>query len=85
MLYLVAVTSGGAEMISYKRLWKLLIDKDMTKKDLRLATGMSTSSMAKMAHSQNINSDIIERCCKVLDCKVEEIMEYIPDEDADGE
>ncbi len=65
--------------ISYKKLWKLLIDKDMKKKDLRQATGMSTTSMAKLSKNENINTEILVKICKVLDCDIGDIMEVTED------
>jgi len=65
--------------ISYKKLWKLLIDKDMKKKDLREATGISTASMAKLSRNENVNTDILLRICTALQCDISDIMEIIPD------
>jgi putative transcriptional regulator len=65
--------------VSYKKLWKLLIDKDMKKKDLRKATGLSTASMAKLANNQNVNTDILVRVCKALNCEISDIMEIVED------
>ena len=61
--------------VSYKKLWKILIDKDMKKKDLRQATGMSTTSLAKLSKNENINTEILVKICKVLDCDIGDIME----------
>lgn len=61
--------------ISYKRFWKLLIDKDMKKKDLIEATGISTISMAKLGRGDNITTDVLLKICKALDCELEDIME----------
>jgi putative transcriptional regulator len=65
--------------VSYKKLWKLLIDKDMKKKDLREATGMSTTSLAKLSKNENINTEILVKICKVLDCDIGDIMEVTED------
>lgn len=61
--------------ISYKKLWKLLIDRDMKKKDLREAAGISTASMAKLGKNENVNTDILIKVCKALDCDISDIME----------
>jgi DNA-binding Xre family transcriptional regulator len=61
--------------ISYKRLWKLLIDKDMTRRDLRRMTGISTTAIAKMGKGENIHTDLLLRICKVLNCDLSDIME----------
>ncbi len=62
---------------SYNKLWKLLIDKNMTKSDLRKAIGISSSTMAKMGKGENVSLDVIDKICKLLDCKVEDILEHI--------
>ena len=62
--------------ISYKRLFKLLIDKDMKKKDLCRIANISTTSVTKLKNNQNVNTEIIEKICCALDCEVEDIMEY---------
>lgn len=61
--------------VSYKKLWKLLIDKDMKKKDLRKAAGISTASMAKLGKNENVNTDILVKVCKALNCDISDIME----------
>ena len=52
--------------VSYKKLWKLLIDKDMKKKDLREAAAISTSSMAKLGKNENVTTDVLVKICKAL-------------------
>lgn len=61
--------------VSYKKLWKLLIDKDMKKKDLRLATGMSTTSLAKLGKNEHVSTEILVKICKVLGCDIGDIVE----------
>ena len=61
---------------SYKPLWKLLIDKDMTKKKLMEQTGISKSTIDKMGRGETISLNIVDKICKQFDCKVEDIMEY---------
>ncbi len=61
--------------ISYKRLWKLLIDRDMKKKDLIEASGISTASMAKLGRGDNITTEVLLKICQALDCELEDIME----------
>ena len=68
-----------AIVANFKKLWKMLIDKDMIKKDLRLQTGLSTSTMSKLSKDENVSMDIIEKICTVLNCDVGDIMEFIPD------
>ena len=52
--------------VCYKKLWKMLIDKDMIKKDLRLQTGFSTTTMSKLSKDENVSMDVIEKICTVL-------------------
>ena len=66
--------------VSYKKLWKLLIDKDMKKKDLREAAGISTSSMAKLGKNENVTTDVLVKICKALKCDISDIMEIIDDD-----
>ena len=62
--------------ITYKRLFKLLIDKDMKKKDLCEVANISTTSVTKLKNNQNVNTEILGKICCALNCKVEDIMEY---------
>lgn len=61
--------------ISYKKLWKLLIDKDMLKKDLQQKAGISSASITKLGKNKNVNTDILEKICKALECDISDIME----------
>ncbi len=61
---------------SYKPLWKLLIDKDMTKKQLMEVTGISKSTMDKMGQGKQISMDIVDRICDCLNCNVEDVIEH---------
>ena len=73
--------NGGSCMaISYKKLWKLLIDKDMKKKDLQQLAGISAASVTKLGKNENVNTEIIEKICVALQCDVSDIME-MADED----
>ena len=65
--------------ISYKKLWKLLIDKDMMKKDLQKAAGISAASSTKLGKNENVNTEIIEKICNALQCDVSDIMEMVED------
>lgn len=65
--------------MSYKKLWKLLIDKDMKKKDLAVCAGISNTSIAKLAKNENVNTDILLKICTALGCDVSDIMEVIED------
>ena len=63
--------------VSYKKLWKLLIDKDMKKKDLRIATGITTTALAKLGKNEHVNTEILAKICKVLECNIEDIVEVV--------
>ena len=65
--------------ISYKKLWKLLIDKDMMKKDLRAMTGVSTTTMSRLSKDENVSTEILSKICSALSCDVGDIMEFVPD------
>lgn len=65
--------------ISYKKLWKLLIDRDMKKKDLREAAGISTASMAKLGKNDNVTTGVLVKICNALKCDISDIMEILPD------
>lgn len=69
--------------MSYNRLWKLLIDKNMKKSDLRKVAGVSASSLAKLGKGDNVTTDVILKICTALQCDVGDIMEAIPDENSD--
>jgi len=64
--------------VSYKKLWKLLIDRDMKKKELQLAAKLSTSTMSKLNKCQNVQMDVLVRVCRVLECDIGEIVEILP-------
>ena len=65
--------------VCYNKLWKLLIDKNMNKTDLRLAAGITTTALAKLGRNENVNTEVLVKICKALDCNIEDIMEIIPD------
>lgn len=63
--------------VSYNKLWKLLIDKGMTKTELRIATDMSTTTLAKLGKNETVSMDILLRVCKTLECDIGDIMEIM--------
>ena len=67
------------KVISYKKLWKLLIDKDLKKKDLPALAGISKSSITKLGHNEHVNTEILLKICIALDCDLFDIMELIPE------
>lgn len=66
-------------VLSYKRLWKLLIDRDMKKKDLMGLAGISTYTINKLNRSENVNADTLAKICVALDCSFDDIVEILPD------
>ncbi|MBE5037457.1 helix-turn-helix transcriptional regulator [Subdoligranulum sp. DSM 109015] len=66
--------------VSYKRLWKLLIDRDMKKKDLCAQAGISSASITKMGKNGHVTTEILLKICTALDCRIEDIMEIVPDD-----
>ena len=62
---------------SYKKLWKLLIDKDMKKEDLRKAAGITTTAMAKLGKNEDVSTSVLLKICNVLQCDISDIMEVV--------
>ena len=67
--------------ISYKKLWKLLIDKDMKKKDLLVTAGISWASITKLSKGEAVSMDVLIKVCKALDCNIGDIVELLPAND----
>lgn len=66
--------------MSYKRLWKLLIDRDMSKTALRQAAGISSSSMAKLTKGENVTTTVLVKICEALHCSLDDIAEIVEDD-----
>ncbi|MCG8513632.1 MAG: helix-turn-helix transcriptional regulator [Halanaerobiales bacterium] len=66
--------------ISYNKLWKLLIDKDMNKQHLKRVSGVSSASIAKLGKGENITTDVLVKICKALDCDIVDIMELVQED-----
>ena len=64
---------------SYKRLWILLINKDMKRTDLLKVAGLNSTALAKMGKDQPVTMDTLGKICLALDCKIEDIVEYVPE------
>ena len=62
--------------ITYKKLWHLLLDKNMNKGDLRQAAGISAASVAKLSKGENVQTEILAKICAALDCDTSDIMEF---------
>lgn len=64
--------------VSYKKLWKLLIDKDMKKKDLQMTAGISWASVTKMSKGENVSMEVLIKVCQALNCNIGDIMDVVP-------
>lgn len=67
--------------VSYKKLWKILIDKDMKKKDLQAKAGISWASVTKMSKGEPVSMDVLMKVCKTLECNIGDVMDLIPVEE----
>lgn len=65
--------------ISYNKLWKLLIDKNMKKKDLQRLSGVSSATISKLGRNENVNTEILQKICAALNCDICDVMEFVPD------
>lgn len=64
--------------VSYNKLWKLLIDRNMKKKELGEAAGISNSLIAKLGNNENVTVEVLVKICNALDCELDDIMELVP-------
>ncbi len=64
--------------VSYKKLWKILIDKDMKKKDLQASAGISWASVTKLSKGERVSMEVLMKICKTLNCDIGDIVELIP-------
>ena len=71
--------------VSYKKLWKLLIDKDMKKKDLLATASISWASITKLSKGETVSMEVLMKICKALDCNIGDIMDLIPEEETSSE
>ena len=72
-------SNGGIDMaVSYKKLWHLLLDKNMSKAALEKKAGVTHYSMTKMSKDENVSTEVLTKICDALDCGIEEIVEFIP-------
>ena len=70
--------------ISYKKLWHLLIDKDMKKQDLRMSAGIAPASLAKLSKGDTVTTETLEKICRALNCDIADIMEIVPETDGNS-
>lgn len=70
--------------IHYNKLWKLLIDKNMKKKDLQRLSGVSSATITKLGRNENVNTEILQKICTALECDICDILEFVPDKNNGG-
>ena len=68
--------------VNYNRLWKLMIDRNLMKKDLTALARISTNAMAKMGKGENVSTEVLCKICNALNCRIEDIVEFTPDDEA---
>ena len=66
--------------VSYKKLWKLLIDRDMTKTEMRQKAGITTGALAKLGKNEDVNTQVLTKICTSLDCDISDILEVVKEE-----
>ena len=76
---------GDRMAVNYNKLWKLLIDKGMTKTQMRLRADISTTTLAKLGKNETVSMDVLLKICKLLDCNVGDIMDVINEETSNGD
>ena len=75
------IRKGLVMAIRYNKLWKKLIDENMMKVDLRDQAGITTNALAKLGKNEHVSTQVLEKICKGLDCEIQDIMEFVPDEE----
>ncbi len=71
--------------VNYNRLWKLMIDRKLMKKDLIAMAGISTNAMAKMGKEENVSTEVLGKICAALNCRIEDIVEFIMEDEQNGD
>ena len=71
--------------VNYNKLWKLMIDRKLMKKDLTAMAGISTNAMAKMGKEENVSTEVLGKICAALNCRIEDIVEFVPEDGQNGE
>lgn len=66
--------------VSYKPLFKLMIDRDIRKGDIVRMSGIAYSTLGKMANGENVNMSVVEKICLALNCKIEDVVEILPEQ-----
>ena len=67
--------------VSYKKLWKLLIDKDMKKSDLERKAGITHYALSKLSQGKDVSTEVLGRICEVLHCSIDDIMEFVQEDE----
>ena len=70
--------------VSYNKLWKKLIDLEMSRSELRVKAGISTRQLAKLGKNENVSTDVLVKVCKALNCNVDEIMDIVEQKEANA-
>lgn len=77
---IVIVSAGGTMGVTYKKLFKLLIDRNMKKKDLRDLAGIGNSTMTKLSNDENVTIEVMAKICRALDCTIDDVVEIVSDD-----
>lgn len=77
---IVIVSAGGTMGVTYKKLFKVLIDRNMKKKDLRDLAGIGNSTMTKLLNDENVTIEVMAKICRALDCTIDDVVEIVPDD-----
>ena len=77
---IVIVSAGGTMGVTYKKLFKLLIDRNMKKKDLRDLAGIGISRMTNLSNDENVTIEVMAKICRALDCTIDDVVEIVPDD-----
>lgn len=70
--------------VNYNKLWKMLIDKEISKTELSHLAGITTNAMAKLGKNEDVRVNTLEKLCTTLDCKLDDIVEFVPEENKKG-
>lgn len=70
--------------VSYNKLWKLMIDRSINKTELTHLAGITTNAMAKLGRNEDVRVNVLEKLCTTLDCKLDDIVEFVPDSETDS-
>lgn len=78
----MSIAEGEVKMaVNYRKLWHILLDRDMKKKDLAELAGLASYTIKKMGRDEAVSTEIVGKICRVLDCNLDDVLEYIPTEE----